>query len=69
MNAQQRLRAMKIEKEILFRERWTRTHLDKGRIFLAQRDISKMVDLAYEYGELTDMPWRKVRRTIYANIQ
>lgn len=69
MNAQQRLRAMKIEKEMLFRERWARTHLDKGRIFLAQRDVSKMVDLAYEYRELTDVSWRKVRRTIYANIQ
>ena len=69
MNTQQRLRATKIEKEMLFHERWARTHLDKGRIFLAQRNVSKMVDLAYEYEELTDVSWRKVRQTIYANIQ
>lgn len=69
MNAQQKLRAMKIEKEILFRERWARTHLDKGRIFLVQKEVLKMVNLACEYRELTNTSWRKVRRTIYANIQ
>ena len=68
MTVKQRIRAMEIEKEMLDCEKRISMHLEKGRVFVARVAINKMVELEYEYSELTGTNWRYTRRTVYANI-